>query len=154
MSSATHVRIMILTLVLIPCEISIVVLLPLLAYGQGNSYSGGSDNMKKQTSGGTLDIVLQSFPKRLRIQFLSTGTDKVQPHTDYDVTIKDSSGKQVFSASQNAGDPGTPLHAPEGIVIIPYTVQLSGSYTINVTVYGILFNPIRPESADFVIKVT
>lgn len=145
-----------LSLVLIPCIISIIGL-ALLAYGQGSSFSSssaGSDNMKKQTSGGTLDIVLQSFPKRLRIQFLSTGTDKVQPHTDYDATIKDSSGKQVFSASQNAGDPGTPLHAPEGIVIIPLTVQLSGSYTINVTVYGILFNPIRPESADFVIKVT
>jgi hypothetical protein len=145
---------MILSLVLIPSVISIVVLLPLLAYGQGTSYSGGSDNMKKQTSGGTLDIVLQSFPKRLRIQFLNIGTDKVQPHTDYDVTIKDGSGRQVFSASQNAGDPGTPLHAPEGIAIIPHTVQLSGSYTIYVTVYGILFNPIRPESADFVIKVT
>lgn len=154
MSSATRIKIMILTLVLIPCEISIVVLLPLLAYGQGTSSSAGSDTMKKQTSGGMLDIILQSFPKRLRVQFLTQGTGTVQPHTDYDVTIKDSSGKQVFSASQDAGDPGTPLHAPEGIVIIPYTVQGSGNYTITVVVYGILFNPIKPESADFTIKVT
>jgi len=122
--------------------------------------------MKKQTSGGALDIILQSFPKRLRVQFLIKGTDTVQlytnyqpytnyqKHVDYDITIKDSSGKQVFSASQAAGDPGTPLHAPEGIAIIPHTVQDPGNYAINVTVYGILFNPIKPESADFTIKVT
>jgi hypothetical protein len=164
LNSATPVRNVILSLVLIPSVISIVGL-PLLAYGQSSSSPssssyGGSDTMKKQTSGGALDIILQSFPKRLRVQFLTKGTDTVQlhtnyqPHTDYDVTIKDSSGKQVFSASQDAGDPGKPLHAPEGIAIIPHTVQDPGNYTINVTVYGILFNPIKPESADFTIKVT
>jgi hypothetical protein len=145
-----------LALVLIACVISVIGL-PLLAYGQGSSFSSFSssnDTMKKQTSGGTLDIILQSFPKRLRVQFLTQGTGTIQPHTDYDVTIKDNSGKQVFSASQDAGDPGTPLHAPEGIVIIPHTVQNPGNYTVNVTVYGILFNPIKPESANFTIKVT
>jgi hypothetical protein len=131
--------------------------LSLLSYGQASSFSsssGESNTMKKQTSGGTVDIILQSFPKRLRVQFLTQGIGTVQPHTDYDVTINDSSGKRVFSASQDAGDPGTPLHAPEGIAIIPYTVQNPGDYTVNVTVYGILFNPIKPESADFTIKVT
>ncbi|MFL6469275.1 MAG: hypothetical protein ACJ71H_00325 [Nitrososphaeraceae archaeon] len=156
MNKAIFIRNTMLSLILIPCIISIIGL-PLLAYGQGSyfsSSSAGSDTMKKQTSGGMLDIILQSFPKRLRVQFLTQGTGTVQPHTDYDITIKDSSGKQVFSASQDAGDPGTPLHAPEGIVIIPYTVQGPGNYTINVAVYGILFNPIKPDSADFTIKVT
>ena len=59
----------------------------------------------------------------------------------------------MFAASQLAGQP-PPLHTSEGIVTIPYTFQGPGDYTINVTVYGILFNPIKPESADFTIKVT
>jgi hypothetical protein len=68
--------------------------------------------------------------------------------------IKDSGGKQVFSASQLAGQSGAPLHTAEGIVTIPYTFASSGNYNIDVTVYGILFNPIKPESADFTVRVT
>jgi hypothetical protein len=86
---------------------------------------------------------------------MTKGSGTVQVHIDYDLTIKDSSGKQVFSASQLAGQSGAaPLHTAEGIVTIPYTFQGPGDYTIDVTVYGILFNPIKPESADFTIKVT
>ena len=59
----------------------------------------------------------------------------------------------MFAASQLAGQPA-PLHTSEGVVTIPYTFQSPGDYTIDVAVYGILFNPIKPESADFTIKVT
>ena len=138
--------------------------LPLLAYGQSTSSSSPaeSNNMKKQTSGGALDVVLQLSPQpvghtdptSLKVQFLTKGTSTVQPHIDYNLIIKDGTGKQVFSASQLAGQSGgAPLHTAEGIVTIPYTFQASGDYTINVTVYGILFNPIKPESADLTIKV-
>jgi hypothetical protein len=46
--------------------------------------------------------------------------------------------KQVFEASQLAGQPGKPLHRAEGIVMIPYTFQSTGDYS-NIHVYGILF---------------
>ena len=71
---------------------------------------------------------------------MTKGTHKVQPRIDYDVVIKDNSGKQIFQASQLAGQPGKPLHPAEGIVTIPYTFQ-TRPYSINVQVYGILFNP-------------
>ena len=84
---------------------------------------------------------------------MTKGSGTVQVHIDYDLIIKDSSGKQVFSASQLAGQSGgAPLHTAEGIVTIPYTFQGPGDYTIDVTVYGILFNPIKPESADLQLK--
>jgi hypothetical protein len=67
--------------------------------------------------------------------------------------IKDSGGKQVFSASELAGQSGKPLHTAEGIVTIPYTFKSPGDYSVSIPVYGILFNPIRPESADFTINV-
>ena len=133
---------------------------PLLVYGQTSDKNG---DLKKQTSGGALSVLIQPSPQpvghngptSLKVQFLTKGTSTVQPHIDYNLIIKDGNGKQVFSASQLAGQSGgAPLHTAEGIVTIPYTFQASGTYTIDVTVYGILFNPIKPESADFTINVT
>ena len=62
-------------------------------------------------------------------------------------------GKQVFQLSSQAGHPYQPLHTTEGVVIIPYTFQQAGTYVINITVYGFLFNPIKPETSQFTISV-
>src|ERR687886_2445386 len=144
---------LLITLVLMVCSFSILIVFPSLTYAQSSSSSPSSgsnnskDNMKKQTSGGALDVVLQPSPQpvghtdptSLKVQFLTKGTSTVQPHIDYEIIIKDSSGKQVFSASQLAGQP-PPLHTSEGVVTIPYTFPSPGSYNIDVTAYGILFN--------------
>ncbi|HYT02262.1 MAG TPA: hypothetical protein VEL70_05080 [Candidatus Acidoferrum sp.] len=116
--------------------------------------------MNKVTSGGSLNVILQPSPSpvvkgsqtNLKVSFDQKGSSAVQPHIDYDLTImKD--GKQVFQASALAGHPNQPLHTAEGVVTIPYTFQQQGGYVMNITVYGILFNPIRPETAEFPISV-
>jgi hypothetical protein len=121
-----------------------------------------SGGMKKTTSGGSLDVLVQPSPEPIgnkaqtsfKVTFLQKGTgDKVQPHIDYDFIIKDSNGKEIFRASQLAGQPGKPLHTAEGVVTIPYTFQGLGDYSINIPIYGILFNPIKPESAEYSIKI-
>ena len=120
-----------------------------------------SGGMKRTTNGGALDINLQPSPQPIAIKgqtsfkvtFLQKGTDKVQPHIDYDLIIMNAK-KQVFEASQLAGQPGKPLHTAEGIVTIPYTFQSPGDYSVNILVYGILFNTIKPESAEYSFKVT
>ena len=161
---------LLVTLVLMAGIFSIlIIVLPSLTYAQASpassssgSGSNSNGNMKKQTSGGALDVILQPSPQPvghtgqtlLKVQFMTKGSNTVQPHIDYDLIIKDSNGKQVFSASQLAGQSGKPLHTAEGVVTIPYTFQGHGDYSVSVPVYGILFNPIRPESADFTIKVT
>src|SRR5919199_495495 len=162
MTDVTFIRSVILSSVMIYSILSVLGL-PLVTYGQSSSSSSPTEsiNMKKQTSGGALDVVLQPSPQpvshtgptSLKVQFLTKGTSTVQPHIDYEIIIKDSSGKQVFSASQLAGQP-PPLHTSEGVITIPYTFPGPGDYTIDVTAYGILFNPIKPESADFTVKVT
>ena len=71
-------------------------------YAQTPSSSPNS-SMKKTTSGGALDVVLQpspgpighTGPTSFKVTFLQKGTDKVQPHIDYDFTIANN-GKQVF----------------------------------------------------------
>jgi hypothetical protein len=68
--------------------------------------------MKKTTSGGSLDVLLQPSPEPIgnkdqtsfKVTFLQKGTgNKVQPHIDYDFIIKVNSGKVIFMASQLAG---------------------------------------------------
>jgi hypothetical protein len=62
-------------------------------------------------------------------------------------------GKQVIQLSSQAGYPNQQLHTDEGVVTIHYTFQQEGPYVINITAYGFLFNPIKPESAQFRIGV-
>jgi hypothetical protein len=168
-SKRDSMKSLLMTLVLMAGIFSIlIIVLPSLTYAQASpasSSSGSSNsngNMKKQTSGGALDVILQPSPQPvghtgqtlLKVQFMTKGSETVQPHIDYDLRIKYNNGKEVFSASQLAGQSGKPLHTAEGIVTIPYTFQSPGDFSVSVPVYGILFNPIRPESADFTIKVT
>lgn len=118
--------------------------------------------LTKPTTGGSLNVVVQPSPDpivkgtqtNLKVSFDQKGGSAVQPHIDYDVTISNASGKQIFQASALAGHPDQPLHTAEGVVTIPYTFQEPGAHCIKVTVYGILFNPINPETAQFQINVT
>ena len=117
--------------------------------------------MNEPTSGGSLNVVLQPSPDpivkdtqtNLKVSFDQKGTSTVQPHIDYDVTISNA-GKRLFNAVTLAGQPGPSLHTSDGIVTIPYTFQEPGIYSVKVTVFGILFNPINPESAQFQVNVT
>ncbi|MFZ0512072.1 MAG: hypothetical protein WAM14_10740 [Candidatus Nitrosopolaris sp.] len=117
--------------------------------------------MNKATSGGSLNVMVQPSPNpvvkgtqtNLKVSFDQKGSSAVQPHIDYDLTItKDD--KQVFQASALAGHPNQPLHTAEGTVTIPYTFQQQGDYIMNITIYGIPFNPIRPEVAQFPINAS
>ena len=116
-------------------------------------------SMKKRTSGaGSLDVTLQASSNPIvknrqtnfTVTFDQRTSNALQRHIDYDLTIT-RDGKQVFVASALADD--WPLHAAEGIVRTHYVFQQSGNYLVNVTVYGILFNPTIPESALFPINV-
>ena len=116
--------------------------------------------MYKVTSGGSLNIILQPTPfpvikgsqTNLKVSFDQKGSSAVQAQVDYDLTImKD--GKQVFQLSAQAGYPNQPVHTTEGVVNIPYTFEQKGTYVINVTVYGILYNPITPETSQLTINV-
>ena len=77
-------------------------------------------------------------------------------HVDFDLLIlKDN--KTVFKATNQTGQPTVPLHATDGYMLIPvlnYKFLEKGEYLIRIPVYGILFNPIRPETAEFSINIT
>jgi uncharacterized protein YfaP (DUF2135 family) len=125
------------------------------------SFAVSATTMTKPTSGGSLNVVLEPTPNPIvkgtqtnfKVSFDQKGTSTVQVHIDYDVTISNQAGKQLFNAVTLAGQSGPSLHTSDGIITIPYTFQGPGIYTIKVSVFGILFNPINPEFAQFQVNV-
>lgn len=141
----------------------------LVLYAQEPSNDSGStisqnDSLNNSTSAGTLDVHLEptpypltinSEPIRFKVSFLKPNTSQVQDHVDFNMRIfKDN--KQIFQATNQTGQPTVPLHATDGYLTVPmlnYKFSQPGKYSIEIPVYGILFNPIRPESANFTIDV-
>jgi hypothetical protein len=127
----------------------VLILLPLLilpAFGQTPS------QQIKLTSGGTINVGFSTDPAnpnpgdqtQLKISFLNKQTNAIQQHIDYRVKVTQGQN-QVF---------GIPItHTAEGSVSIPYQFQNAGDYQVTVSVEGILFQPIPPETAVFSITI-
>jgi hypothetical protein len=116
-----------------------------------------AQGMAQLSSGGSLGVLLEpewseGGQAKFKVTFQKPGTQTTQEHIDYDLIIKDSSGAQVFKATQLLNQPV--LHTASGTVTIPYTFKQNGSYTVEVDMFGILFNPITPENAKFSVNVT
>lgn len=124
-----------------------------------NSVQINSSNTKAITDGKSLniDLQIQPFPvtnnvdTQFMIKFLQPSTQSVQVHVDYDFAIT-KMNSEVFRASTKTGQPL--LHTAEGIVKIPYKFEQAGQYSIQISVMGINFIPIKTEQALFDLKVS
>jgi hypothetical protein len=110
-------------------------------------YAQQQSQQIKPTSGGTINVGFSTDPAnpnpgdqtQLKISFINK-QNAIQQHIDYRVTVTQGQN-QVF---------GIPItHTAEGSVSIPYQFQNAGDYQITVSVEGILFQPIPPETAVF-----
>ena len=118
-----------------------------------------SADTKGATDGKSLDIDLQIQPfpvtqsenTQFKITFLQPSSQTVQVHVDYDLSIS-KMNSEVFRASSSTGQPL--LHTAEGIVSIPYKFNQEGEYSVQVSVMGINFIPIKTEQALFDLKVS
>lgn len=118
-----------------------------------------SSNTKGITDGKSIniDLQIQPFPvtknvdTQFMIKFLQPSTQSVQVHVDYDFAIT-KMNSEVFRASSKTGQPL--LHTAEGIVKIPYKFDQGGEYSIQISVMGINFIPIKTEQALFDLKVS
>jgi hypothetical protein len=124
--------------------------------------SNSSSSLTKLTDGGSITIKLEPSPNpiksneqtQLKVSFFKPNTEEIQPHIDYDMIINETStNKTIFQASNQTGQAGIPVHTAESIVTIPFTFPTKGEYTIKIPIYGILFNPIAPESVTFTTHV-
>ena len=124
--------------------------------------SNSSSSLTKLTDGRSITIKLEPSPNpiksneqtHLKVSFFKPNTEEIQPHIDYDMIISEvSTNKTIFQASNQTGQAGVPLHTAESIVTIPFIFPTKGEYTIKVPVFGILFNPIVPESVTYTTHV-
>lgn len=104
-----------------------------------------------------IDLQIQPFPitknvdSQFIISFLQPSSQAVQVHVDYDFAITNNNN-EVFRASSITGQPL--LHTAEGTVNIPYKFTQDGLYSLQVSVMGINFIPIKTEQALFDLNVS
>jgi hypothetical protein len=118
-----------------------------------------SPDTKAATDGKSvnIDLQIQPFPitknvnSQFMITFLQPSTQTVQVHVDYDFAIT-KMNKEVFRASSTTGQPL--LHTAEGIVKIPYKFEEGGQYSLQISVMGINFIPIKTEQALFDLNIS
>ena len=107
------------------------------------------------TSDETLDVGIYTIPEipnteeptKLKIDFLKPGTEKIQLHIDYRLSVtKD--GDYVFGPMSRL------LHTSPGSITIPVEFSENGSHIIQIEVEGVLFQPIPLETAILTINVS
>lgn len=113
--------------------------------------------VKSPTDGGSVDVEVQPTPyppvvgdSKFKITFLQPSSATVQVHVDYDVAISHLD-KEIFRAAALTGQPL--LHTAEGTVTIPYKFESPGHYSMQISVLGINFIPIKTETAKFEFDV-
>jgi hypothetical protein len=115
------------------------------------------------TSGGSLNVKLEPIPYPIesnkdiefKVSFLKPNSSTLQGNVDFNfIILKD--GKPVFQASNHTDKPSVLLHTANGSMTIPildYKFYEEGPYLVQVPIYAILYNPIRPEYANFTISI-
>ncbi|MGH9984929.1 MAG: hypothetical protein ACRD8W_13345 [Nitrososphaeraceae archaeon] len=144
-------------------SISIILLIIFSVYDDISIIAYSTNNstvLRSSTNSSSLEVLLVPLSNasreemHFRVGFLQPNTNELQRHVDFNfIVIKD--GKEVFRASNQTGQPHIPLHSIPGTMDIPlftYIFQKTGEYTIKIPVFGILFNPIIPEEAEFKIR--
>jgi hypothetical protein len=134
----------------------------LTVYSQSNTHIQ-QEIWMNSTSRGSLDVKLERIPYPIeinkdiefKISFLKPNSGILQDDIDFDfIILKD--GKPVFQASNHTSRPSDLLHAANGYMTIPivnYKFNKEDSYLVEVPIYAILYNPIRPEYANFTIGI-
>jgi hypothetical protein len=146
------------------CVILIIIMLPVInnftVYSQSNTHIQQQIWMNS-TSRGSLEVKLEAIPypiesnkdMEFKVSFLKPNSSILQDNVDFNfIILKD--GKRVFQASNHTDRPSVLLHTTNGsmtISILNYKFNEEGPYLVQVPIYAILYNPIRPEYANFTI---
>jgi len=94
----------------------------------------------------TYDEIKQDVQTKIKVDFINPQTQKIQEHIDYKVTVS-KDGENVFG-------PIPLTHTSKGSVKIPIEFNRGdGTYSMDINVEGILFQPIPTETASFDIIV-
>lgn len=122
----------------------LILLVPVMVFAESQTVT---------TDRGTLEIrvsydddIVPREPSALLIEFINPQTQKIQEHIDYSLYVT-SENRSVFG-------PTSLIHSSEG-VIRGLKVQFpdTGEYKLDLSIVGILFQPINKETASLIIPV-
>ena len=147
------------------CVILIIIILPVI--NNFTVYSLSNTHIQQQiwmnsTSRGSLEVKLEAiqYPiesnknMEFKVSFLKPNSSILQDNVDFNfIILKD--GMRVFQASNHTDRPFL-LHTANGSMTIPildYKFNEEGPYLVQVPIYAILYNPIRPEYANFTVDM-
>lgn len=146
------------------CVILIIIMLPVInniaVYSQSDTHIQ-QQRWMNSTSRGSLEVKLEAIPypiesnkdMEFKVSFLKPNSSILQDNVDFNfIILKD--GMRVFQASNHTDRPSVLLHTTNGSMTIPilnYKFNEEGPYLVQVPIYAILYNPIRPEYANFTI---
>ena len=103
------------------------------------------------TEKGTLEVKLShnelfaAKQTKLNIDFINPQTQKIQEHVDYTITVSKNS-ESIFG-------PIPLTHTSVGSVKIPIKFLQEGTYSVDLEIEGILFQPIPKERVSFDVIV-
>ena len=116
--------------------ISVIMILVFSAYYGAYAASNNNTVLRSLTNASSLEVLLVPVSNvsreemHFRVGFLQPNTTELQRHVDFNfIVIKD--GNEVFSASNQTGQPNIPLHSIPGTMDIPlftYDFQKKGIY--------------------------
>jgi hypothetical protein len=126
------------------------------------SVNGDTFIGRNSTNGRSLDVSVQKLTihfnpelkELFKVFFLKPHTNTIQQHVDYDFLMLQDD-KIVFQLSNETGKPQ--LHTFDGQAEVPVLKSQNisnGNYIIKIPIYGILFNPIKPEVSEFKLNMT
>ena len=106
------------------------------------------------TSDGTLDVGIYTIPAipnteeptKLKIDFLRSGTERIQEHIDYRLNVI-KGDEYVFGPMIRL------LHTSPGSLTIPVEFSENGLHTVQIEMEGIFFQPIPLETAILTVNV-
>jgi len=128
----------------------ILLLIPFIVYP---AFAAEYDQIVS-TSDGTLDVGIYTIPAipnteeptKLKIDFLKYGTERIQQHVDYRVSVTND-GDYVFGPMSRL------LHTSPGSITIPVEFSENGLHKVHIEMEGVLFQPIPLETATLTINV-
>ena len=130
------------------CTIDMKSLVLLLLMVPALAYAG---SQTATTDGGILQVMVSydsikaGEDPAIRLEFINPTTGKVQDHVDYTL--------HMYMPNQTVFGPTALIHSSNGIIPkLSPPIPQDGSYTLDVTVSGILFNPITPQIATLTIS--
>lgn len=124
------------------CIVLFLCIVPAIAYAGSETAATDGGILQVRI---TYDDIKAGENSAIRLEFINPTTGRVQEHIDYTL--------HMYIQNQSVFGPTALIHSSDGTIPrLSPPIPQEGVYTLDVTVAGILFNPIDPQMASLTIS--